>query len=149
MTPRRIDPPSITARLRLMSDALDDLDLIGPVDAARLQDDRLARRVVERCLSHLVDTAAAVNAHLVGAVLGRAPHDLADSFDQAVVAGVLEAELGARLRHSAGMRNVIVHSYDDLDLRRVAAAVPVAGEDFGAYISAVARFVADRAAGER
>lgn len=129
-----------------MADTLDDLRLLGPVDAERLDYDRLARRVVERCLSHLVDTAAAVNAHLVGAVFGHAPRDLADSFDQAAAAGVLDPDLAGRLRHSAGMRNVIVHSYDELDLSRVSAAVPLALADFGLYITAVARFVQARAA---
>jgi uncharacterized protein YutE (UPF0331/DUF86 family) len=132
VTPRRLDAATVAARLRLIHDALDDLAQLGDVDADRLRSDRLARRVVERCLAHVVDTAAAVNAHLVGAALGHAPRDLADSFDLAVEAGVLPADLGARLRNSAGMRNVIVHAYQDLDLDRVAAAVPQAQTDFRA-----------------
>lgn len=141
MTPRRLDPATVTARLRLIHDALDDLAALGDVDVARLRDDRLSRRVVERCLAHLVDTAAAVNAHLVGAALGRAPRDLAESFDLAVEAGILPHELGQRLRSSAGMRNVIVHAYADLDLERVAAAIPSAQVDFRTYIECVATHV--------
>lgn len=141
MTPRRLDRATVTARLRLIHDALDDLAALGDVDVERLQGDRLARRVVERCLAHLVDTAAAVNAHLVGAALGQAPRDLAESFDLAVEAGVLSHDLGQRLRSSAGMRNVIVHAYAELDLLRVAAAIPAAQADFRAYIESVAAYV--------
>lgn len=145
MTPRRLDPATVTARLRLLHDALDDLAALGDVDTDRLRRDRLARRVVERCLSHLVDTASAINAHLVGAALGHAPRDLAESFDLAVEAGVLPSDLGARLRNSAGMRNVIVHAYQDLDLHRVAAAIPQAQTDFRAYIETVAAYLRRRA----
>jgi uncharacterized protein YutE (UPF0331/DUF86 family) len=144
MTPRSVDPESVTARLRLMRDALDDLESLGDVDARRLAEDRIARRVVERLIAHLVDTAAAINAHLSGAALGRAPRDLADSFDLAVEAAVLPADLGGRLRQSAGMRNVIVHAYDDLDLDLVAKAIPAAKADFGTYVSTVATYLRRR-----
>lgn len=143
MTPRRLDPASVAARLRLMDEAIDDLARLGEVDRDRLDSDRLVRRVVERCLSHLVDTAAAINAHVAGAVLGHAPRDLAESFDLVVEAGALPADLGARLRASTGMRNVIVHAYLELDLDRVAAVIPRAKADFRSYTVAIANFLRD------
>lgn len=141
MTPRRLDPASVAARLRLMTDALADLRAVGPVGVDRLQEDRVARRAVERCLSHLVDTAAAINAHLAGALLDEAPRDLAESFDRIAEAGVVPADLAGRLRQSAGMRNVIVHAHDELDLDRVAAVIPLALEDFGRYVESVASYL--------
>lgn len=144
MTPRRLDPVSVGARLRLMQEALEDLEALGPVDRARLEQDRLTRRALERILTHLVDTAAAVNAHVVGAVLGHAPRDLAQSFDEAVRAGALPEVLGTRLRGSAGMRNVIVHAYEELDLDLVVSVIPRAQADFARYVEEMARFVADR-----
>lgn len=141
MTPRRLDPFTVAARLELMREAIEDLEAIGQVDAARLHEERLTRRVVERCLEHLVDVAAAVNAHIAGAVLGRAPRDLTASFDDAAEAGAISLELAGRLRPSAGMRNVIVHAYADLDLELVAAALPHAVQDYGDYVVEIATFL--------
>lgn len=127
-----------------MRDAIEDLERQGELDAARLESDRDLRRVVERCVEHLVDVAAAVNAHVASAELGRAPHDLTESFDLAAEAGLLSEELAAELRPSAGMRNVIVNAYLDLDLELVAAAVPHAVDAYTRYVEAVARFVRRR-----
>lgn len=144
MTPRRLDPQTVRARLRLLRDAIDDLDRQGEIDADRLREDRDVRRIVERCIEHLVDVAAAINAHVAAAELGRAPHDLAESFDLAGQAGMLPDGLVAELRPSAGMRNVIVHAYLDLDFELVAAAVPRAVDAYTRYVETVARFVRQR-----
>jgi uncharacterized protein YutE (UPF0331/DUF86 family) len=45
-------------------------------------------------------------------------------------------------RHPRGLRNVLTHEYVRVDLERVAAAVPEATRDFGAYVQQVARFIA-------
>lgn len=42
------------------------------------------------------------------------------------------------------MRNAIVHAYVDLDFERVANAVPLAIKDYGGYVDAVTRFLAER-----
>lgn len=43
MTPRQLDPDSITAKLQLMRGALDVLDSVGDVTAAQLRDDPILR----------------------------------------------------------------------------------------------------------
>lgn len=141
MTPRRLDPDTVEARLALLRAAMDDLRALGEVTAERLHTDRPALRVVERCLTHLVDLAVEVNAHVAGARLGEVPRDLAESFDLAAQAGLVPVDLANSLRLSAGMRNVIVHSYAALDLEIVAAAVPLALDDYGRYVRSVASFL--------
>lgn len=129
------------ARLRLLEEAVEDLQRQGELDAERLRSDRDTRRVVERCLEHLVDMAASVNAHIAAARLGRAPTDLTESFDLAAEAGAIPQDLAAELRSSAGMRNVIVHAYVDLDLELVARAVPAAIEGYRSYMAEMAAFI--------
>lgn len=131
-------------RLRLLVAAVEDLEQLGPLDAARLRGERTTLRVVERCLAHLVDLAAQINAHAAAATSGRTPRDLTESFDLAAAAGVFEQSLADALRASAGMRNVIVHAYAELDLDRVAAAVPMAITGYREYVAQVAAFVQAR-----
>lgn len=143
MTAAPVDLAMVTAKLRLMHDLLDDLTASGEVTATRLAQDRMFRHAVERILTQLVDLAVSVNSHVAAARLGRAPTSYRESFAQAAQAGVIGTELAARLAPAAGLRNVLVHEYTDVDVQLVAAAVPAALRDFGAYIAEVARAMSE------
>jgi len=53
---------------------------------------------------------------------------------------VLTDELVSRLAPAAGLRDVLVHHYVDIDARKVADAVPQLLADMPEYVTAVARF---------
>lgn len=123
---------------------LDELERLGPVDADRFARDYAAQLLVERIVSQLVDLAAGVNAHVAAAGSGEAPPDARRSFVAVAALGMIDPALAERLGPSAGLRNVLVHAYVDLDLSRLVAAVPLAAEEYGEYVRQVARWLADR-----
>lgn len=121
-----------------MRELLDRLAELGPVDVERLRAEPITALAVERVLTLLVDLAFATNSHVAASRLGRVPESYAASFDLAVEAGLLDAELATLLRPSAGLRNVLVHAYVDVDPQAVVRAVPLALEQYGAYVRQVA-----------
>ena len=145
MTPRRLDPGAVAGKLRAMRRLLDELDRLGPVDLQRFAREYGTQLIVERVVSQLVDLAAAVNAHVVAVETGAAPADVRRSFAAASAVGLIPEDLATRLAPSAGLRNVLVHAYLDLDVERLVAAVPLATEQYAEYVRQVARWVADRA----
>ncbi len=144
MTPRTIDWRSVRAKLRRIRELLDQLQAFGPVDARRMTAETVTELATERVLTLLVDLAFACNSHVATAILGRAPDSYAQSFALAAESGMITSELAAALRPSVGMRNVLVHDYIETDRGMVAAAVPLALEQYGEYVRQVARFAADR-----
>lgn len=64
----------------------------------------------------------------------------------ATCAGALEPELADRLAPSAGLRNVFVHGYDEVDLDLLAAGVALAVRDYPRYVVQVADYARERAA---
>jgi uncharacterized protein YutE (UPF0331/DUF86 family) len=148
MTPRRYDPDVVQARLRELRSLLEDLAALGHLTAEELREDRLRRHATERILISMVDLAVAVNSHVAAAVLGSAPSDYEDSFHRAAQAGLITAELAGRIAPSAGMRNVLVHRYQVIDLERVAAAMPAMLADFGEFVAQAARFTIPNASGD-
>ena len=72
------------------------------------------------------------------------PSNIRQSFTAASAVGLIDHDLAGRLAPSAGLRNVLVHAYVDLDVGRLVAAVPLAAEQYGEYVRQVARWVADR-----
>jgi uncharacterized protein YutE (UPF0331/DUF86 family) len=136
---RKLQPARVHAALRRGRELLVDLDeLVGEPTAEELTADRARRHITERILSQLVELAVSVNSHLAATLLGEAPADYRSSFDLAAKAGAIPAALAADLRDAAGLRNVLVHAYLDVDLGIVAAAVPRARSGFSAYVREVA-----------
>ena len=144
VTPRRLDSDTVLRRLAEIDRLLTDLRGVGAVSAEQLEADRLLRHGVEGMLSAVVDLAVGVNSHVSGAAGVPFPTDYQSSFAAAADAGALPKELAATLAPSAGLRNAIVHTYLDIDLRRVAEAIPTALRDYGAYVKAVAAWLRDR-----
>jgi uncharacterized protein YutE (UPF0331/DUF86 family) len=124
---------------------LDQLVDLGPSDSAQLSAEPLTALALERILTLLVDLAFASNSHVAVGLLGRAPDTYAESFILAAEAGMIDTELATAPRPSVGMRNVLVHNYLAVDHNRVAVAVPIAVEQYGAYVRHVAAFLQTRA----
>jgi uncharacterized protein YutE (UPF0331/DUF86 family) len=136
VTPRRPDIDVVARRLRALSDTLEDLRRLEGIDRAGLEADPLLRAAAERLVQIGVDLAIDVNAHLAGAILGRAPTTGRSSFLDAAEAGVLSPELADALAPAAGLRNVLVHRYVDIDIDLVARAV-------GELLDLLPRYVAE------
>jgi uncharacterized protein YutE (UPF0331/DUF86 family) len=144
MTPRQLDDAVILAKLRIMRRLLDELERLGRVDVERFTEEFAVQLVVERIMSQLVDLASSINAHVVAVETAVAPANIRQSFTAASAVGLISHDLADQLAPSAGLRNVLVHAYVDLDVTRLADAAPLATEQYGEYVRQVARWVADR-----
>lgn len=145
MTPQVVDWRSVRAKLRRIRELLDQLVELGPVDAARLAAEPVTALAIERILTLLVDLAFASNSHVAVGLLSRAPDTYAESFTLAATAGMIDGDLAAALRPSAGMRDVLVHNYLTVDPERVAGAVSISVTQFSEYVRQVAAFLEDHA----
>ncbi len=144
MTPRELNPQSVQARLDALDDLLAELDRELPVSADTLAADSRTRRVLERLLTLLADTAVKINTHVVVALGARAPDEYRDSFPAAAEAGMLDADLAGRLALAVGQRNVLIHEYERVDLDLLADGAQRAAGDYRTYIGEVARFLRSR-----
>jgi len=144
VTPRDFRAAVVQARLAQMRELLGDLDRLGDVSAEQLRSDRFLRHVVQHVLVQLVQLAVAINSHVAATLAGEAVTDYRASFDAAVGAGLLDAELAAALKPSVGLRNVVVHEYVDIDHAVVAAALPQARRGYGRYVRTVAEWLIAR-----
>ncbi len=65
------------------------------------------------------------------------PPTYGDAFRRLAVAGVLDDELATRLARAAGFRNLVVHAYADLDLRRLHMIAVGGPPDLRAFLAAL------------
>lgn len=139
MSPKRLDPSIVEARLTAMTTLLNDLAGFD----ADIERDAMSRYATERVLTQLVELAASINEHVAGAVLAETATSYRQSFVLAAEVGMIDGTLRDDLLPLVGMRNVLVHEYVRVDLGRVAAAVPLALDGYRRYVASVAAFVAD------
>lgn len=147
MSPAEVDREVVARRLRLLRQTLEDLRPLGGLGAAEVGADAVRRAAIERFIQVLVDLAADVNAHIVVAGLGRAPATIARSFSMAAEIGVIPVELAERLIPSAGLRNLLVHRYGDIDVALLLSSVSEIAKLFEDYVGHVARWISGGQAG--
>jgi uncharacterized protein YutE (UPF0331/DUF86 family) len=97
----------------------------------------LAERYLERAIGRMID----VNFHLVTESGHAPPKDYHESFVLLGTHGVMTADLAKELAMAAGLRNRIVHEYDDIDPERVYEALPPAVRRIPVYLDHIQRFV--------
>jgi len=69
------------------------------------------------------------------------PADYYASFTQLATRGVYDTEFGRRIAACTGLRNRIVHEYDEVDRRRVHEALTTTIRDVATYLRAVEDYV--------
>ncbi len=130
-------------RIRANVDALQNA--VASIEIERFRADELRRRAVERLLQETIDAAVDVNNHLLRGMSRTPAEDYYSSFIELGRAGVLEPSLATALAPAAGLRNRIVHEYEELDDAIVLQAAQSKPAILTEYVAAIERFLEDRA----
>lgn len=140
MTP--LDAAVIRRKLRRIRENISVLAAaIEGLDNAAYTADAIRRRAVERLLQETVDAAVDVNNHLLRGLQRRPAQDYFASFIDVGRAGIIDDRLAAALAPVAGLRNRIVHEYEDLDDQRVLEAAREAPALMREFVAAVETFL--------
>lgn len=140
MTPQSLDRSVLTRRLRLLDETLAQLRELRDVDVNTLEQEPLTRAALERLVQVTVDLAIDINAHVVVGLGAPAPETARASFAAAAKAGVIDTKLADELAPAAGLRNLLVHRYADIDLGLLVTGMRQLLERCPEYVAAVARF---------
>ena len=110
-----VDADILRRRIDALLGYLDRLELFGAEDRERFVADRDKHHLAERYLHLAVESALDIANHLIADGGFEAPETYRDAFTILARHGVLDDDLGRRLQSWAGMRNVLVHVYLDID----------------------------------
>lgn len=125
-------PPEVLLRkLTYLRQLLIDL---APFEGATLAKVQAEHYKLERLFELLVITASDILFHEL-AELGLSPDSYRHAFNLAAEQGLLPPDLAGRLQLAAGMRNVIVHLYQDIDYAILQDSISPALQDFGQFVA--------------
>jgi uncharacterized protein YutE (UPF0331/DUF86 family) len=136
-----IDRELVTRKIVLIGG---DLEELRKLDAAGLDayladpyKEVLAERFLERMISRMID----VNYHVITGSGRTPPRDYHASFTELGKMGILEPKFASRIAREAGLRNRIVHEYDEIEPEKVFEAIRSAIADMPVYLKAVLSFI--------
>jgi uncharacterized protein YutE (UPF0331/DUF86 family) len=113
-----VDTQSIEARLSRLGELLEQLDQIRAGGEQAYGEDFLTRLATQHALQLAVQTCIDIGTHLIAENNLEMPSDYRGVF-ASLTALDLDSGLGERLGLAAGMRNVLVHDYLEVDDRVV------------------------------
>lgn len=97
----------------------------------------LAERYLERMIGRMID----INYHLVTESGQPPPKDYHESFQMLGDIGIVPGDIAREIAFSAGLRNRIVHEYDEIDESKVYEALKMAVQQIPIYLNHVNRFI--------
>jgi uncharacterized protein YutE (UPF0331/DUF86 family) len=113
-----VDAESVEARLSRLGQLLEQLEEIRAGEEPAYLADFRTRLAAQHGLQLAIQTCIDIGAHLIAEQNLQMPADYRGVFEALAPLG-LDADLATRLGRAAGMRNILVHDYLDLDDRLV------------------------------
>jgi uncharacterized protein YutE (UPF0331/DUF86 family) len=136
-----IDPALIRRKMSLILQDLPRLTMLSRLSLndylADAANEALAERYLERTIGRMID----INFHLITELGHAPPKDYHESFARLGAIGVMPAAFAKDLAVAAGLRNRIVHEYDEIDAGKIHEALSVSVRTIPIYLDHVHRFL--------
>jgi len=97
--------------------------------------------ITERLIQLIVETASDLNSYLLVKLHQITPESYFDSFIKAGNKGIITKELAAQLAQSTGMRNILVHQYEDINHQLVFTVIPKAVKQYSIYVEQITNYL--------
>lgn len=128
-----IEPAIILNKLDFMDTYLNNLESFGSITLEEYLDDYREQLVVERLLQLIIQVALDINRHCLKRLKIEQPKENADTFRAVSKMGIITPELAENLAQSAGLRNRLVHVYEEIDPVKVHEAIQKALQYYPIY----------------
>ena len=136
-----IDPLLVTRKINLIAKDLKALAPYAGLTWEAYLGDPVNEVVVERYLERIIGRMIDINYHVITESGCPPPKDYFESFLEMGKQGVLPGVFSRSIAQAAGLRNRIVHEYDEVEEEKVYEALQQAIQDIPEYIEHIHRFV--------
>jgi len=145
-------PELVRRKLQLIAEDLERLVPFRDESYESLIGDPLRLAAVERILERIVMRAIDTNEHIISELATGAEERVTrlsyrETFLRLAELGVYSPEFAQRIARSAGLRNILVHDYNDVDHRVLFESIPSALQEYQEYVQALDAFLARRGDG--
>lgn len=121
----------------------DDLSRLSKFSGLIAQD-AVRQAAVERFLERTVNRAVDINQHLIGELATKdtpSPKDYTETFNALAGLNIYSKEFAAEIAKSVGMRNMLVHEYDNIDYNKIYSSIGDCLHDYSQYCDYILEFL--------
>lgn len=118
-----------------------EADPILKFSANEILSDYTKLRTLERDFQLIVDTVIDINTHIISSENLRAPEDATETFHILGEAKILPMEFVEKFSPVAGMRNIVVHDYEKVDVEKMINDIKKDIGQFGEYAVYIDNFL--------
>lgn len=139
-------PDFVQRKLHLIADDLGHLGEFRDVSHDELVGDPIRLAAAERLLERIILRAIDINEHLI-ASLATGDEDRTtrltyrETFERLADYDILDRDFADAIAPSAGLRNILVHEYNDVDHRILHGAIGTALAHYHRYVETVRGFM--------
>jgi uncharacterized protein YutE (UPF0331/DUF86 family) len=137
-----IDSEIVLARLRLIAKYYNTLEQFSNLSLDDFLADFNKQLIVERLLQLMVQAAIDINDHILSKLSPGKSTSNFEAFIELGKLGIITPELGKQLAPSAGLRNRLVHEYDDIDPNQIFHAIKFALSQYPLYVEQINAYAA-------
>ncbi|MBW4554445.1 MAG: DUF86 domain-containing protein [Trichormus sp. ATA11-4-KO1] len=131
---KNIDTVIISTRLEFIVRYLENLKRFEAISWDDYVNSFDTQLIIERLLQLMTQAAIDINDHILSKLNpGKSPTNF-EAFIEIGKYGVISTELAAQLAPSGGLRNRLVHEYDDIDPTEVFKAISFALQQYPLYV---------------
>lgn len=139
-----MDTTPIVARLSVIADSVNALKALRPLTYEEFSREHILVGSAERDFQVAIQAALDAGAYLLAQVSAAVPAEYKEIFLKLGEMGVLPEELAARLVNMAKFRNVLVHLYLDVDLKKVYCYLQHNLEDLESFVRHLSEYILRR-----
>lgn len=135
-----IDPLLIVRKSKLIAEDLRELEPIAEMTLEEYLNHHTKQVLSERYLERLIGRMIDINYHLLTETGNPPPSDYFHSFTELSKMGVLPPDFARDIARSAGLRNRLVHEYDEIEPEKVYEGIKAAVSAVPKYLSLVKNY---------
>jgi uncharacterized protein YutE (UPF0331/DUF86 family) len=131
-----MSPEVVAKKLSAMTQYLKDL---LPYKEVSFDDFMQRHYEIERIIELLIMTASDIVFHLLVQKGEQPPATYKSAFLRAGEGGIIDKELSNNLAKGAGLRNILVHEYEEIDYQLLHKSISIVINDFTSFIDELSK----------
>ena len=128
-----VDEALILRKLSQLDEYYKQIKEYENINITDYSSDWKVQRIVERTLQMMIETCVDIAGHIISDKGYRTPKSYADTFKVMYEENIVDGTLFSALEKMAKFRNIVVHSYDDIDAEIVVGILKKNVQDFIAF----------------